>query len=93
MAEATLCKYKKEARYSYNQQSRDKLTGLAKNNAKAFWNEINRARKGHDVKPTISNLEIFNYFKDTSSADDIFINVDIEMNYILRKAATHVLIV
>ena len=69
---------KKNARYSYNRQMRDKLTGLAKNNAKAFWNEINKARKDHDAKPSISNLQFFNYFKETFSGGDIFTNPDIE---------------
>ena len=57
---------------------RDKLTGLAKNNAKAFWNEINKTRKGHDAKPSISNLQFFNYFKETFSGGDIFMNPEIE---------------
>ena len=51
---------------------RDKLTGLAKNNAKAFWNEIDKARKRHDVNPSISNLQFFNYFKETFSGGDIY---------------------
>ena len=82
---------KKKARYSYNRQMRDKLTGLAKNIAKAFWNEINKARKGHDVKPSISNLQFFNYFKETFSGGDIFTNPDIE-NELHSKESSNICI-
>ena len=82
---------KKKARYSYNRQMRDKLTGLAKNIAKAFWNEINKARKRHDANPSISNLQFFNYFKETFSGGDIFTNPDIE-NELHSKESSNICI-